>query len=255
MDATPRRIALRVQYDGTDFHGWAVQSGLRTVPGTLIDTVRKALDPTAEVDGASRTDAGVHARSQLAAVTLAHPIQPRGLVKALNARLPADVSVLSAWEVPANFQPRFESRGKTYTYRFYRSHAPHPLIERYAWRVPQVLDVDAMRAAAAHLLGTHDFLAFAATDLGQPTSVRTMWRFEFDADATRMPWQLAVTVEGNAFLKQMVRNLAGTFYDVGRGLLAPEAVPVILASLDRRRAGPTAPARGLTLERVWYDDP
>lgn len=248
----PRRLGFRVEYDGTAFHGWQIQAGQRTVQGTLEAALRKRLDPEGTVDGSSRTDAGVHARDQLAAATLRHPIGPRGFVKQMNTRLPTDVAVTCAWEAPADFQPRFATAGKTYTYRLYHSAIVRPLVDRYAWRLGQGVDLEAMALAARSLIGTHDFIAYAATDLGQKTTERTI----FDIRVAREPQELvAITVEGSAFLKQMVRNIAGTLVEVGRGHWPIERVAAILEGRDRRLAGPTAPGRGLTLERVWFETP
>jgi len=248
----PRRLGFRLEYDGTDFHGWQVQSGQRTVQGTLVDVLRSTFDPEATVDGASRTDAGVHARDQLAAATIAHPVAATGFVKALNARLPRDVAVRCAWEAAADFQPRFAPNGKTYVYRIYRDIAPRPLIDRQAWRVGFDLDLDALSVASRPLIGTHDYAAFAASDAGQSSSVRTIYGISVSVEPSGV-W--AVTVEGSAFLKQMVRNLVGTLVEVGRGHWSADRIPEILAGRDRRLAGPTAPGRGLTLERVWYETP
>jgi tRNA pseudouridine38-40 synthase len=247
-----RRLGFRLEYDGTEFHGWQAQTGQRTVQGTLVDVLRTAFDPEATVDGASRTDAGVHARDQLAAATLAHPITASGFVKALNARLPRDVAVRCAWDAPADFQPRFSTRGKTYVYRLYRDPAPRPLIDRQAWRIGFDLDCAAMAAAAEPLLGTHDFAAYAASDAGQTSTVRTLYRLGVDATSDA---QVVLTVEGSAFLKQMVRNLVGTLVEIGRGHWPVERAAEVLAGRDRRRAGPTAPGRGLTLEKVWFETP
>ena len=251
MDA-PRRIGFRLQYDGTQFHGWQAQVGLRTVQGALQDLLRAQFDPEATVDGASRTDAGVHARDQVAATTLRHRIAPGGLVRALNARLGSEVALQVAWEAAPDFQPRFAAAGKTYAYRLYQSQTPWPLVDRYAWRIGWTLDVDAMRAAAAPLLGEHDFTSFAAGDAGQATMLRTLHAIEVEP-GTDAP--LVVTVRGQAFLKQMVRNIVGTLVEVGRGHRQAASVAGVLAGRDRRLAGPTAPARGLTLERVWYEPP
>lgn len=248
----PHRLGFRVEYDGTAFHGWQIQAGHRTVQGTLEALLKTRLDPGATIDGASRTDSGVHARDQLAATTLCHPIGPQGFVKTMNARLPPDVALACAWDAPLEFQPRFASKGKTYTYRLYRSHVVRPLVDRFAWRLGQALDLDAMALAARALIGTHDFVAYAATDAGQKTTERTI----FDIRVAREPQGLiTLTVEGNAFLKQMVRNIAGTLVEVGRGHWSVDRVTEILKARDRRLAGPTAPGRGLTLERVWFETP
>jgi tRNA pseudouridine38-40 synthase len=163
--SAPRRIGLRLEYDGTDFHGWQAQAGHRTVQGVLEATLRSHFDPEAVLDGASRTDAGVHARDQLAAVTLAHPIPPRGLVKALNARLPGDVALTQAWEAALDFQPRFASQGKTYTYRMYRSIAPRPLTGRHSSGEVETSTPTSARGSAT-----------MPTVMPAPRSVRKRWR-------------------------------------------------------------------------------
>ncbi|MHC4838026.1 MAG: tRNA pseudouridine(38-40) synthase TruA [Planctomycetota bacterium] len=254
----PRRFGLRVAYDGTAYHGWQAQSPragkpLRTIQATLADAIAAVVGEAVCVDGASRTDAGVHARAQLAAVTHAHPITPEGLVKATNRRLPPDIALRDAWLAPPDFAPRFASRGKTYIYRVYRDAHRRPTIDRYAWRVGWALDIDAMRRAAADLLGTHDFTSFAASDGSHRTAERTLTDLRIVADGREQDL-LRFEVEGTAFLKQMVRNLVGTLVEVGRGARPAESVAGTLAARDRRAAGPTAPGRGLTLEMVYIDE-
>lgn len=244
---TPRRLAFRVEYDGTAFHGWQRQPGTRTVQGTLEATVLEVLGIHTSVDGASRTDAGVHARDQLAAAVLDHPIQPASFVKAISRRLPEDVALRDAREVAADFQPRFSSGGKRYVYRILVGLDRHPLRDRFAWRIPRPIDLAPMRVAAAHLVGTHDFTSFAACDGSHTTAVRTIHRIEVSATAEGLDLEFV----GSAFLKQMVRNLVGTLVEVGQGRRAPDSLADVLAARDRRRAGATAPAVGLTLERVW----
>ncbi len=246
--STERRLAFRVEYDGTDYHGWQSQpTGVPTIVGALEAAIEAVLGVRSPVDGASRTDAGVHARDQLAAVTIRHPIRPEGFVKALNARLPGDIAVLEAWDVPLDFAPRFANRGKVYCYRMYGGIVRRPLVDRYAWRVQWPLDEARMHLAAAHLIGTHDFTSFAASDGGHRTAERTIEAI----DLTHEPHDLfVITYRGTAFMKHMVRNLTGTLVDVGRGQLEPDRVAAILAARDRRAAGPTAPPRGLTLERM-----
>lgn len=244
---TARRVAFRVEYDGTDFHGWQRQSGQRTVQGVLEASLLDVLGEHCIVDGASRTDAGVHARDQLAAARLAHPIAPSSLVKALNRKLPTDVAVRDAFEAPPEFAPRFESGGKRYVYRVLCGGERRPLWDRFAWRVLRPLDVDAMMRAGHALVGTHDFTSFAASDGSHNSAVRSLYTIELRADGP----QLDVTFVGSAFLKQMVRNLVGTLVEVGQGKRAPDSMAAILAARDRRTAGATAPALGLTLERVW----
>lgn len=235
-------------YDGTAYHGWQRQpSGLPTIQATLEDRISDLLKQPVTVDGASRTDAGVHARDQLAAATYTHPMPAKGFVKALNTRLPDDIAIREAEEVPLDFTPRFANQGKTYCYRFYEGRLRRPLVDRVAWRVGWTLDMEAMEAAGQALVGTHDFTSFAASDGTHQTAVRTV----YSLTVRRGPWDLVeLTIEGRGFLKQMVRNIAGTLVEVGRGHRAPEWVAEALAARDRSAAGPTAAARGLVLERM-----
>lgn len=247
----PTRVAFRVEYDGTDFHGWQAQpDGRPTIQQSLERAIADVVGVPVQVDGASRTDAGVHARDQLAAVTYAHRIPPAGLVKAVNRRLPASIAVREGREVASDFAPRFASAGKTYLYRLYLGHVRRPLIDRFAWRVPHRLDLDRLAAGAAHLIGTHDFTSFAASDGSHRSAERTLWAITPTAAADAV---VEIRVAGSAFLKQMVRNIVGTLVDVARGHRAPDEIAAILAARDRSCAGPTAPARGLLLEQMHLE--
>jgi len=243
-----RRLAFRVEYDGTDYHGWQVQpGGISTIQQTLIDAVTKLVGHPVRVDGASRTDAGVHALDQLAAVTIEHPISTHGFVKAVNRRLPDSIAIREAVEVAPDFSPRFANSGKVYCYRILRSRVRCPLLERTHWRLHWPLDLERIAAAVPCLVGTHDFSSFAASDRSQKTSERTLWRISMDPGPRNT---LCIRVSGSAFLKHMVRNLVGTLVDIARGHIEPEAMATILAAKDRRCAGRTAPGLGLTLERM-----
>jgi len=246
-----RRLAFRVEYDGTAYHGWQSQpDGHRTIQGTLADALQAFFGEPISVDGASRTDAGVHALDQLAAATIEHPIRPEGFVKAVNKRLPDDIAIGNAREVPLDYAPRFVNAGKIYRYQIYTGQTRRPLLDRYAWRVPWTLDEEAMMAAAQHLLGTHDFTSFAASDGSHRTAERTLTTVTFHQGAYGV---LQIRVEGTAFLKHMVRNLVGTLMEVGRGLRSHSDLPAILAGRSRSLAGVTAPARGLVLEKMLLE--
>ncbi|MFN3198597.1 MAG: tRNA pseudouridine(38-40) synthase TruA [Bradymonadia bacterium] len=253
MHDSPKRIAFHVAYDGTAYHGWQRQpSGLNTIQGTLDAALSDLLKQPVSVDGASRTDAGVHARDQLAAVTYTHPMPAKGLVKALNTRLPDDIAVRHGVQVAGDFNPRFANQGKTYCYRFYEGPVRRPLIDRFAWRVGWTLDLPAMTEAGQALVGTHDFTSFAASDGSHQSAERTIHRLHVD----RGPWgTVELVVEGKAFLKQMVRNIAGTLLEVGRGHRPPTWVADALAAHSRSAAGPTAPACGLVLEKMHLEGP
>lgn len=247
-----RRIALRVEYDGTGLHGWQAQpSGLPTIQQRLQDAIADIIGVAVEVRGASRTDAGVHALDQLAAVTLAHPIRPNGLCKGVNRRVGPQIAIRDAREVPLDFNPRFANQGKIYRYRFYHDRRPRPMTDRYAWRVPMAFDPDIIERAAAALIGTHDFTSFAARDGGHRHAVRTISRVELRRDADGVQ---VFRVEGSGFLKHMVRNVVGTLVDLGRGRFPPDAMAGMLAARDRTRAGVTAPPHGLCLERMLLVD-
>jgi tRNA pseudouridine38-40 synthase len=242
-----RGVLLEVAYDGTAFHGWAAQKGVRTVEETLRGAVL-AIDPRAtDVRGASRTDAGVHADGQAVAFDTALSIPPRGWVLGLNQHLPDDVAVRVAHAVAPGFSPRFAAQGKRYRYRLLVDDVRDPRWRTRAWRLPD-LDVAAMTREAEAARGTHDFAAFRSSADVRPTTTRTLSRVDVEREAD--PRVVAVVVEGSAFMHNMVRILVGTMADVGRGRLEPGAIAAALSSRDRRVAGTTAPAHGLVLEQV-----
>jgi tRNA pseudouridine38-40 synthase len=239
-----RRVAFAVAYDGTGFAGWQVQPRQKTIQGALEEAISAVVGHPIQVQGASRTDAGVHALDQRGAATIHHPIRPDGFIKAVNRRLPDAIAIRDATDVDPDFNPRFRNNGKTYCYRIYRDRVRRPLTDRVAWRVHYELDAMRLAEAAQRCVGTHDFKSFAAADGSHRTSERTLWRVALDC--TDDIW--CIRVSGTAFLKQMVRNLVGTWVDVARGHIEPAQIDAILAARDRTAAGPTAPARGLTLE-------
>ena len=247
-----RRIAFRVEYDGTGLHGWQAQpSGIPTVQQRLEDAITGVIGQAVQVRGASRTDAGVHALDQLAAVSVAHPIRPGGLCKGVNRRLAPAIAIRDAREVPLDFNPRFANRGKIYRYRLYHGRMPRPLLDRYAWRVPQPFEPSRIEQAASAFLGEHDFTSFAAGDGGHRHAIREIRRIALSADRDGV---LELRVEGTGFLKHMVRNIAGTLVDIARGRFEVDAVPGMIGARDRSRAGVTAPPQGLCLERMLIDD-
>jgi tRNA pseudouridine38-40 synthase len=248
----PHGVLLEVAYEGTLFHGWAAQPGLRTIEETVRGAVL-AIDPRAGcLRGASRTDAGVHAAGQLAAFDTERAIPARGWVLGLNRHLPEQVAVRAARSVPPGFSPRFAARGKRYRYRVLVDTVRDPHLCARAWRLP-ALDVDAMRREGEAAQGTHDFAAFRSSGDARTETVRTVTGVTVEPEAD--PRGLGVVVEGTAFLHNMVRILVGTMVDVARGRLAPGAVSRALAARDRRTAGTTAPAHGLMLEKVDVELP
>lgn len=241
---------LTLEYDGTDFEGWQAQGDAhRTVQGTLEQAIAGVTGQRVSVVGAGRTDAGVHAEAQVASARVETRLEPARLQRALNATLPPDLVVREAEVVPDGFHARRDARGKLYRYQIWNGRERSPLRERrWAW-VPQPLDLDAVCAAAGCLEGTHDFSSFRAAGSSPVTGVRTLHRITV---AGEPGGEVILSVAGSGFLRHMVRNLAGTLIEVGRGRRAAHTLGEVLAARDRRRAGPTAPARGLTLVRVDY---
>jgi tRNA pseudouridine38-40 synthase len=247
-----RRIRLVVEYDGSALSGWQRQANGPTVQGLLEDALGQLLaSPTpVPVVGASRTDAGVHARGQVAAFTTTRDISLVGIRRGLNTLLPPAVAIASVTLAEPGFHPRFSSSGKHYRYQILARPDRSPRWATRAWHRPTRLDLPAMTAAAATLLGEHDFAAFRAAGCTAKTTSRRL-----DAiDLTQAADVLSVDVRGNAFLRHMVRIIVGTLVDVGEGRLTPAQVAEILASRDRTRAGQTAPPYGLELIEVFYGD-
>jgi tRNA pseudouridine38-40 synthase len=271
----PRRIKLTLEYDGTDFKGWQVQSGdrageggelaARTVQGTVERALRKVCGQPIRIAGASRTDAGVHALGQVASLLLPDdvPIPTADLCMALNGNMQKDVSAVGAEEVDLDFHAQRDAAGKIYSYAMFTRRERTSVLRRTHWHVRFALDVNLMRLGAKALIGTHDFTSFASKlaltqaireEEGKSAleTVREIRRIEFIED-TAIAGRLIMRIEGSGFLYQMVRTIAGTLVDVGRGFRPPEWVAEALAAKDRRKAGPTAPALGLCLDKVYYE--
>ncbi len=243
-----RHLRLVVQYDGTDFAGFQFQPEQRTVQGVLQEALSKLLGEKIQVCGASRTDAGVHACGQVVSFKTECAIPLERIVPALNALLPRDLAAMEVAEAPEHFHPRYQARRKYYVYRILNRPLPSPFIGRYAWHVPQPLNVAAMQQGAAHLTGEHDFAAFCAAGGSAKTTVRTLYELSVE----RQGDIIEVKASGNGFLYMMMRIIVGTLVEVGLGKRPAEEMAAILASRDRRRAGPTAPPHGLTLQRIDY---
>ena len=242
---TIRRIAFLVEYDGTDYIGWQAQKGeLPSIQGAFRKVLDDFFEKPTPIDGSSRTDAGVHALSQLAAISIQHPIQLSGLRKVLNSRLPKTIAIRSPREVAAGFFPRHAVHSKTYVYTLYVDRWQQPLLDRFATRISHELDLNTIESAAQALIGTHDFTSYAASDGQSKTAIRTLKSIRVERFGRE---QIRLTFTGTAFLKQMVRNLVGSLIEVGRGHRKPDWLIEVLDAQDRKLAGPTAPARGLTL--------
>lgn len=238
-------------YDGTTYAGWQIQADAPTIQGALLRAARGVLGPDVRVTGASRTDAGVHALGQVAALRTASPLPPPAVRAALNAALPDDIRVLDVVEAPPGFHARRSAWGKRYLYLVDNDLVASPLLRRYAWHQARPLDVGAMRRALGPLYGRHDFSAFCAAAGRQTLATCTVRALH----VVRRRRLVALVVSADRFLHHMVRILAGSLLAVGRGARDPGWLAEVLASRDRRRAGPTAPARGLTLLRVLYAAP
>ena len=239
---------MTVRYDGTDYHGWQEQPGVPTVQGTLGACLATITGERPAIAGASRTDAGVHALGQVAAVDTGHRIEAGRLEAALNSRLPADMAVADVREARPDFSPSRDAVAKHYRYRVYRSAAKPVFEARYVWHWYRPLEVEPMRRAAEQLVGRHDFKSFESGGSPRADSVRELLRL----DVTEAGEEVWFDVEGSGFLYRMVRNLVGTLVEVGRGKREPPWVADVLAARDRTAAGPTAPPQGLCLMAVQY---
>jgi tRNA pseudouridine38-40 synthase len=279
-----KRILLAVAYDGTDYAGFQAQkSGVPTIEGELNRVLTELTGQPVEVIGASRTDAGVHAYCNLAVFDTESRIPPEKFAYAVNVRLPEQICVPVSMEVAEDFHPRRCSTVKTYEYRIYNAQMPDPMKRLYSYFSRYHFDVDAMREAAEYLVGEHDFKSFCSTYSSAKTTVREVLSVQVEevpcsmsykgytassqtgaaADGVNdwtdgrsgMPREIVIRVSGRGFLYNMVRIIAGTLMEVGRGFKKPGDIPEILQACDRRAAGATAPACGLTLVRYEVLEP
>lgn len=248
-----RRIRITIAYDGTDFHGWQVQPGLPTIQGVLEEIVAGIEGKPVHVAGSGRTDAGVHAMAQVAAFTIANPIPPDNLLRAMNRLLPPAIRVTGCVETHPGFHPRFDAMAKTYRYTWHREPICSPFEWRYVHQHPYPLNEAAMIEAARLFSGEHDFAAFAASDDRDDEGKSTV-RTIFDSVLERAGNKLIYTVRGSGFLKHMVRNIAGTLIETGRGNIDERAIRRFFDGNFVRKASPTAPAKGLTMVSVEYPE-
>ncbi len=267
-------IKLTVAYDGTDYHGWQIQPGQPTVQGLLTDVLQQLTQERLNLQGAGRTDAGVHAWGQVVNFKTHSELAPEELQRGCNALLPPSIRVREAEEVGPDFHARWMARAKTYTYSIYRGSVVPPFRWRYILRAPQELDFAAMAEAARYFEGEHDFTSFSAStgseeeDRNQ-TMIRCVFRSELidqgasstaapegsGCDQQRWPEEWVYVVRGSSFLRYMVRKIVGTLIQVGGGRLLAGEIPHLLGKRDRACSGPTAPPQGLCLQSVEYPDP
>lgn len=245
-----RRIKLIVAYDGTNYCGWQVQPNGITIQQVLNEALSDLLGEEIRTMGASRTDAGVHARGNVAAFDTSARMPADKISFALNTRLPADIRIQGSAEVPAGFHPRFANTVKTYEYQILNRTFPDPTRRLNSLHWYGKLDVAAMERAASYLEGTHDFKSFATASTDVKTTVRTIYETQLWKEDDMIHFR----VTGNGFLYNMVRIIVGTLMEVGQGSYPPEHIPEILKAGDREMAGPTARALGLTLVGIRYPD-
>lgn len=257
-----RRIMLTVAYDGTRYCGWQIQPNAETIEGVLDRELSRLLDEDIRVIGASRTDAGVHAEGAVAVFDTLSQIPGDKFSYALNRSLPDDIVIRRSEEVASDFHPRKTDCTKTYRYSIWHDRFPMPVKNRYSHWVHTKLDIQAMRKAAEYFTGEHDFAGFCSADSDADSTVRTITEMRIETpdepkdDGDRTYYgMINIFVTGNGFLYNMVRIIAGTLIDVGEGKTVADAIPDIIASADRNRAGDTAPAKGLTLIGYRFSDP
>lgn len=243
-----KRIKLVVAYDGTDYHGWQFQPGARTIEGELNYALSTLLQEEIRVIGASRTDSGVHALCNVAVFDTDTRIPAEKIVYALNQRLPEDIRIQDSQEVAEDFHPRHCDSRKTYEYRILNAPFPLPTKRLYAHFTYVPLDVEKMKQAALYLTGEHDFKSFCSTAAVVESTVRTIHNLTVERELD----EIVIRICGNGFLYNMVRIIAGTLMEVGRGSMDAEQVKRILDARERQMAGPTAPACGLTLVKYEF---
>ncbi|MBW2733024.1 MAG: tRNA pseudouridine(38-40) synthase TruA [Deltaproteobacteria bacterium] len=242
-----RNIRLMIAYDGRAYHGWQVQPATITIQGTIEEVLARLTQAPCRLFVAGRTDAGVHAEGQIANFRTESPLSCLRLQLGLNGLLPDDIAILAVDEVAPDFNSRYGNGGKHYRYTIFNQRVPSLRYEGRSWRLWRELTLEPMVRAGQKLVGDHDFAAFRAANCECETTTRTMYR----CTLTTAPPLIQIDITGTAFLKNMVRIIVGTLVGIGRGKLAEGAVEEMLQSGDRTLGGPTAPAQGLTLMRVF----
>lgn len=271
-----RRIMLTVAFDGTNYSGWQIQPNKETIEGVLNRELSRLLNEEIKVVGASRTDSGVHAEGAVCVFDTESKIPGDKFSYAINQKLPEDIRIRNSKEVDITFHPRRVNSRKTYRYRIRHDEFPNPLDARYTYHVYTKLDIEAMRRACEFIKGKHDFKSFCSVHTDVDTTVRIVYDVHIDVTPDKKLLQMSglmksagesgamrsggesaagrirpeiidIYVTGNGFLYNMVRIIAGTLIEVGHGKIKPEEIPAIIEACDREKAGPTAPAKGLTL--------
>lgn len=244
-------IALTVAYRGTHYAGWQIQPNAPSIQAAIVKAIAAVTGETVSLNASGRTDAGVHAEAQVANFNTDSTIPPQRFALALNTKLPRDIRILSSVAVAPTFHSRYDAQGKTYCYRLYLGVVDSPFYHDYTWHIKENLMVDAMKKGAEAFMGTHDFKGFMSTGSSVKTTIRTIYRIHLAQEGPLV----TLSYTGSGFLYNMVRIITGTLVAVGKGQISPEELPAIIQSGERSRAGITAPARGLMLQKVFYDNP
>ncbi len=244
-----KNFKLTIEYDGGGYHGWQRQKNDRTIQEAIERAVLAITGQTISLTGSGRTDAGVHAYGQVANFKCETRLAAQDLLGGLNSLTADDIVVHSCEEVAASFHARYDAKSKTYVYKLLNRRSPAAIGRRYAWYIRKKLDLESMRAASAHLIGSHDFKAFEGAGSPRSHSVRNVFKASLVDEGEGY---LAFEIEADGFLRFMVRNIVGTLVKVGLGKISPDEFKRILESRDRDQAGATAPAHGLFLVEVTY---
>ncbi len=244
-----RRIKLTIAYDGTRYHGWQIQENSLTVEEIINKALSSLFKTEIKVIGASRTDSGVHALGNVAVFDTFARIPAEKIAYALNQRLPEDIVIQESVEVALSFHPRYTNCTKTYEYKIYNAEFQMPIQRQYKHLVYVPLDLEKMQEAAKAIVGTHDFKSFCSARTQVLTTTRTIYELQLE----KIDDTITIRISGNGFLYNMVRIIVGTLIKVGRGKIDPQSISDIILSKDRTKAGPVAPANGLTLVKIDYD--
>jgi tRNA pseudouridine38-40 synthase len=254
-----RYIRLLIEYDGTNYHGWQSQKSGGTIQDILREQIHTVTGEEVRLTAASRTDAGVHAFGQVAVFGTESRFGPDVILRALNANLPMDIRIIAATEAENTFHPRYDASKKSYFYLLSTERRHSAFLHKYVWYVRSELNIDSLKEAASAVLGEHDFSSFRGAGCGAKNPVRTVLAVDItrleEMDFMTAPLRgdfIKIRIEAKSFLRHMVRNIVGTLVEVGTGKISPSAFSGILESRDRTKAGPTAPAKGLFLDKITY---
>lgn len=252
-------IKILLQYDGTDYFGWQKQKDSNTIQTIIENRLFKITGESIKLTGASRTDSGVHALGQTAVFATNSKLETHTIIKALNSLLPNDIKAISFKETDKNFHPRYNAKSKIYFYLISNNHIVSPFFYRHVWKVPYNLNIALMKKAGRLLKGRHDFSAFRGAGCGAKTTIRdiTLLKIESLQEMHFMDCKIQgnfikISIEADAFMRHMVRNIVGTLVEIGRGKMDIETIPEAFELKDRRKTGPTAPPKGLFLEKIKY---